>query len=67
MIYVSRFKIDLWELSTSLFAAQMELYGTLRHQQSKASPGVKEPGGSSVLAPGAVSLHQSLAAMILCL
>lgn len=40
MIHVSCFEVDLWEPGTSLFPAQINLYGTVKHQQSKTTDGV---------------------------
>lgn len=40
VIHVSCFEVDLWEPGTSLSAAQINLYGTVKHQQSKTTDGV---------------------------
>lgn len=54
MFRVSCFEVDLWEPGTSLFAAQMNLHGRVKHQQSKTSDGVnwQEFGGEIYLPLG---------------
>lgn len=66
MIHVPCFEVDLWELGTSSFAAQMNLYGTVEHQQRKTTDEVNwQEFRGDVFAPGAASLHKSLTVTIL--